>query len=110
MIIKKSVQFFTSLKLTVTLLAFCIVLVFVGTIAQVDEGLYNAQARYFRQWFIFGLDLFGKKIPFILPGGYLLGILLLVNLIGAHVYRFQLAAKKIPVESFLRILVHLHVQ
>ena len=98
MIIKKSVQFFTSLKLTVTLLAFCIVLVFVGTIAQVDEGLYNAQARYFRQWFIFGLDLFGKKIPFILPGGYLLGILLLVNLIAAHVYRFQLAAKKIGIQ------------
>ena len=96
--VSRLLKIFTSLRLTVTLLAFCIVLVFVGTIAQVDEGLYNAQARYFRQWFIFGLDLFGKKIPFILPGGYLLGTLLLVNLIAAHVYRFQLAVKKIGIQ------------
>ena len=95
--IKKIIRFFTSLKLTVTLLAFCIVLVFVGTLAQVDEGLYNAQARYFRQWFIFGLDLFGKKIPFILPGGYLLGTLLLVNLIAAHVYRFRRAERRLGI-------------
>ena len=33
--IKKLVRFFTSLKLTVVLLAFAIVLVFVGTLAQV---------------------------------------------------------------------------
>ena len=91
-------KIFTSLKLTVTLLAFCIVLVFVGTLAQVDEGLYNAQTRYFHRWIIFGLDLFGKKIPFVLPGGYLLGTLLLVNLISAHVYRFQLAVKKIGIQ------------
>jgi hypothetical protein len=39
MFIKKIVAFFTSLKLTVTLLAFAIVLVFVGTLAQADEGL-----------------------------------------------------------------------
>ena len=53
MLIKKLVRFFTSLKLTVALLAFAIVLVFVGTLAQVDEGRYESQARYFRQWFIF---------------------------------------------------------
>ena len=92
------IKVFTSLKLTVTLLAFCIVLVFVGTLAQVDEGLYNAQARYFRQWIIFGLDLFGKRIPFVLPGGYLLGTLLLVNLICAHAYSFQLSVKKIGIQ------------
>src|SRR6202012_1204581 len=91
---KKIIKFFTSLRLTVVLLAFAIILVFIGTLAQVDEGLYNAQARYFRQWIIFGLDLFGHKIPLILPGGYLIGTLLLVNLVFAHVYRFQLSVKK----------------
>jgi ResB-like family len=63
----------------------------------VDEGLYQAQARYFRQWIIFGLDMFGKKIPIILPGGYLIGTMLLANLICAHVYRFQLSRKKIGI-------------
>jgi hypothetical protein len=98
MSLKKIIAPFTSLKLTVTLLAFAIVLVFVGTLAQVDEGLYNAQARYFRQWIIFGLDVFGRKIPLILPGGYLIGTMLLLNLVCAHIYRFQLSVKKIGIQ------------
>ena len=98
MLIKKIVSFFTSLKLTVTLLAFSIVLVFVGTLAQADEGLYGAQAHYFKQWLVIGANLFGHKIPLILPGGYLLGVLLLVNLISAHIYRFQLTRNKIGIQ------------
>jgi hypothetical protein len=95
---RKLIKFFTSLRLTVVLLAFAIILVFIGTLAQVDEGLYNAQARYFRQWIIFGLDLFGHKIPLILPGGYLIGTMLLLNLLAAHIYRFQLSTKKIGIQ------------
>jgi ResB-like family len=97
MLLKRLIKIFTSLRLTVILLAFAILLVFIGTLAQVDEGLYNAQARYFRQWIIFGLDLFGHKIPLILPGGYLIGTLLLINLLAAHIYRFQLSTKKIGI-------------
>ncbi|MFO1488418.1 MAG: cytochrome c biogenesis protein ResB [Verrucomicrobiota bacterium] len=98
MVIKRLVQFFTSLRLTAVLLAFGIVLVFIGTVAQVDEGLYNAQARYFRQWFVLGVDLFGKRLPVVLPGGYLLGTMLLANLVAAHIYRFQLTTKKIGIQ------------
>jgi hypothetical protein len=98
MLIKKIASVFTSLKLTVTLLAFAIVLVFIGTLAQVDEGLYNAQSHYFRQWLVLGPHVFGKQIPIILPGGYLIGTLLLLNLIAAHVYRFQLSVKKIGIQ------------
>jgi hypothetical protein len=98
MLLKRLIKIFTSLRLTVTLLAFAIVLVFIGTLAQVDEGLYNAQARYFRQWLIFGLDLFGYKIPLLLPGGYLIGTMLLLNLVAAHIYRFQFSAKKIGIQ------------
>src|SRR5471032_2784424 len=97
MLLKRLLKIFTSLRLTVILLAFAILLVFIGTIAQVDEGLYQAQARYFRQWIILGLDMFGRKIPIILPGGYLIGTMLLANLICAHVYRFQLSRKKIGI-------------
>ena len=53
---KKIVEFFTSLKLTVALLAFAIVLVFIGTLAQADEGLYGAQAHYFKQWLVIGVS------------------------------------------------------
>jgi hypothetical protein len=92
------IKIFTSLRLTVILLAFAILLVFIGTLAQVDEGLYNAQARYFRQWLIFGIDVFGNKIPILLPGGYLIGTMLVLNLVAAHIYRFQLSAKKIGIQ------------
>ena len=61
MLLKRLIKIFTSLRLTVILLSFAILLVFIGTIAQVDEGLYQAQARYFRQWIILGLDMFGQK-------------------------------------------------
>src|SRR5476651_366437 len=98
MLLKRLINIFISLRLTVTLLSFAILLVFVGTLAQVDEGLYNAQERYFRQWLIFGLDLFGHRIPLVLPGGYLIGTLLVINLFAAHIYRFQLTTKKIGIQ------------
>src|SRR5580693_10814221 len=98
MFVRRLIKFFTSLRLTVVLLAFAIILIFVGTLAQVDEGLYNAQARYFRQWIVLGLDIFGHRIPLLLPGGYLIGTLLLVNLLAAHIYRFQFSTKKIGIQ------------
>lgn len=98
MLLNRLIKVITSLRLTVVLLAFGILLVFIGTIAQVDEGLYNAQARYFRQWFVIGLGVFGKRMPIILPGGYLIGTLLLVNLVAAHIYRFKLTPKKIGIQ------------
>src|SRR6266508_4361695 len=45
-------KFLTSLRLTVGLLCAAVLLVFVGTLAQVHEGLYDAQSRYFKSWFV----------------------------------------------------------
>ncbi|HEV2331097.1 MAG TPA: cytochrome c biogenesis protein ResB [Verrucomicrobiae bacterium] len=98
MFIGRLIKIFASLRLTVVLLAFAIVLVFVGTLAQVDEGLYYVQSHYFKAPIILGLDLFGRKIPMILPGGSLIGTLLLVNLLAAHIYRFQFSVKKIGIQ------------
>jgi hypothetical protein len=92
--VKSLIKILTSLRLTVILLAFGIVLVFVGTVAQADEGLYQAQARYFKHWFVWGITFFGHKIPLPLPGGYLIGTLLLINLTAAHIQRFQWTWKK----------------
>lgn len=87
----------TSLRLTVILLAFGIVLVWVGTVAQADEGLYQAQSRYFKQWFVWPVTMFGHRVPIGLPGGYLLGTLLLINLTAAHIKRFQWTWKKLGI-------------
>ena len=87
-------KFFSSLRLTVACLLFAIVLVFAGTLAQVKIGLYQAQAEFFRSVFIYwhpaGTDW---KIP-VFPGGWLLGGVLLINLITAHAKRFEISRKK----------------
>jgi uncharacterized membrane protein len=90
-------NFLTSLRLTVVLLALGIVLVFIGTVAQADEGLYQAQERYFKHWFVPSFSFFGKNVPIPLPGGYLIGTALLINLLAAHIKRFQWSQKKIGI-------------
>jgi hypothetical protein len=103
MLIDRVVKFFSSLRLTVVLLALGMVLVFIGTIAQVSEGLFAAQNRWFRSFFIFNAQVAGIPIPFF-PGGYLLGTLLLVNLTSAHITRFQFSKKKVGL-----FLIHIGV-
>jgi hypothetical protein len=91
-------KFITSLRLTVVCLGLGILLVWVGTVAQADEGLYQAQARYFKHWLVVGATMFGYTIPyFIFPGGYLIGTVLLVNLVAAHIKRFQFTWKKLGI-------------
>lgn len=83
-----------SLRLTVACLAVSVLLIFIGTVAQADEGLYQAQARYFKQWLVWGPVLFGARLPILLPGGYLLGTVLVINLATAHIRRFEWSARK----------------
>ena len=87
-------KFLTSLKVTVVLLLLSTVLVFLGTLAQVNEGLWEAQERWFKSYII--LRRAGDPwwvIPFF-PGGYTLGFSLLINLTAAHINRFQWSWKK----------------
>jgi ResB-like family len=95
--LNRAVKVLSSLRLTVVLLCAGLLLVFVGTLAQVHEGLYQAQARYFRSWFIWQPTIGNSKWPILLPGGYLLGSLLLVNLFAAHATRFKLTRKRIGI-------------
>ena len=90
-------KLFTSLRLTVWLLGLSAVLVFLGTIAQVHEGLWNAQTRWFRHVLVIREAGDPWWVPPIFPGGYLLGILLLLNLVAAHIKRFDLTSKKIGI-------------
>ncbi|HEX3443851.1 MAG TPA: cytochrome c biogenesis protein ResB [Chthoniobacterales bacterium] len=83
-----------SLKLTIVCLACAMVLVFVGTLDQVQIGVYEAQLRYFKSFFLyFSLPGSQLRIPWF-PGGYTLGGVLLVNLVAAHLSRFRLSWKK----------------
>ncbi|MEC9056633.1 MAG: ResB protein required for cytochrome C biosynthesis, partial [Verrucomicrobiota bacterium] len=73
---------FGSLRLTVVLLALCMVLVFVATIAQVKIGIHQAQVQYFRSWVtLIHLALGDFRLPLPLPGGLTLGTLLIANLL-----------------------------
>ena len=98
------VKIFTSLRLTVLLLGLGLVLVFWGTLAQVNLGLYKAQNEFFRSFFIFWRPAgSGLKIP-IFPGGYLIGGLLLINLLAAHTRYYRPEKRKIGI-----VMIHLGV-
>ena len=84
----------TSLKLTIICLACAMVLVFLGTLDQVHIGVYEAENRYFKSFFLFfTMPRTDLRIPWF-PGGYIVGTLLLVNLVAAHIARFRLSWKK----------------
>ena len=94
-------KFFSSLRLTVVLLTLSLVLIFFGTLDQVEYGIWETQKRYFESFFVVwsypiqapaGIHLQWLKLP--LPGGYLLGGFLLLNLLAAHTTRFKLTWKK----------------
>jgi ABC-type transport system involved in cytochrome c biogenesis permease subunit len=85
---------FVSLKLTVTLLALSIALVFWATLAQTDLGIWGVHERFFHSFFV--TEKFpGTDVGFpVFPGGYLIGGLLLANLLCAHFTRFRLGWRK----------------
>ncbi len=111
------INFFTSLRLTVVLLALGLVLVFFGTMAQDPLGLFLAQEKFFRSFWVSGpamlaaikkaLEMvhvyltpstaadvrFGSGFP-VFPGGYLIGGLLLINLVAAHFKRLKFTRDK----------------
>jgi hypothetical protein len=95
--IERFYKCFTSVKLTVVLLALGLILVFWGTIAQVKLGLYQAQDEFFRSLFIYWKpEGSGLRIP-IFPGGYLVGGLLLINLFTAHLRYYQPGLKRLGI-------------
>ncbi len=101
--IKKALQGLASLKLAIVLLCLSMLLVFAGTGAQKYDGIWDVQARYFHSYFVVAqfrdiksaalLDnlLPGVNIPggIPMPGGYILGLLLLLNLIATLFVKVQ---------------------
>ena len=99
-----------SLRLTVTLFTLTLFLVWVGTVALQQKGIWEVVQSYFhaviawvefrdvfpRTFFKSHPGLFEKVIPpggFFFPGGITLGTALFVNLIAAHLVRFRAVAR-----------------
>jgi hypothetical protein len=99
----KTLQTLASLRITVVLFVLSIILVFCGTLAQVDGGIWTVVAKYFRSFYVWiPFQIFAPRsqgyLPvsggFPFPGGWLLGSLLLVNLLAAHAIRFKATWKR----------------
>jgi hypothetical protein len=102
--LKRFIHFFSSLRLTVTCLILGCVIVFWGTIAQVHLGLYRAQGEFFRSFFVDWQPAGASwKIP-VFPGGYLIGGVLLINLLVSHVRYYKPGKRKIGIA-----LIHLGI-
>jgi hypothetical protein len=87
------------------------ILIFVATLEQVRIGIRGALAEYFESFF--GIWYYPEKfwggeflheIPLPIPGGYLLGGLLIINLSAAYIVRFQWTGKKVGIQ-----LIHLGI-
>jgi hypothetical protein len=92
-----------SMRITVALLAMGLVLVYAGTAAQMNEGIWTVVHKYFRSFFVLipfatliqpfmillkpngKVDLPGV-LPF--PGGFTIGAAMLVNMIFAYCFRY----------------------
>ena len=92
-----------SLKLTVVLFALSLVIVMVGTLAQDEMNMLEVKQRYFLSWIApLHLDDFFPQaffphdtpIPGVIPvpGGAIIGMLLMLNLIAAKITRFRIHA------------------
>ncbi len=95
-----------SLRITVWGFALAILILFVGTLAQDEETIVDVKKLYFNSWIAnVPLDVLKPitiwptneypRIPgsIFLPGGALIGLVLLINLIAAKLTRFHMTAK-----------------
>ena len=107
MLVRRVFEPLASLRLTVVLLALSMILIFVGTLAQVRMGVWEAVDSYFRSFIAWvDLSLFipeaqGEMGAIPMPGGATLGVLLLINLVAAHAVRFKLSWRRVGM-----ILIH----
>jgi hypothetical protein len=107
--VKQALKPIASLRLTVVLFVLGFALVFFGTLAQIDKGIWVVVNEYFWSWLVWVpfqlLMKFGQiffwlptswQVPgsFPLPGGQLLFWALLVNLLAAHLVRFKISWKR----------------
>jgi hypothetical protein len=80
-VFENCVKRLASLRLTIALLTCLFFLVFFGTLAQVEYGIYWVQKIYFQSWFLW-VEVFGISLPYF-PSGMTVGWGLMINLLSA---------------------------
>ena len=85
------VRLLIDLRVTVVCLALLFALTFLGTMHQIDNGIYSAQKKYFESFF----TLAAGFVP--LPGAQLVLWVLVVNLAAATIYRFVYKVRRIGI-------------
>lgn len=78
-----------SYGLATVLLALLLIITFFGTLEQVEHGLFASQKKYFESWLITQVDLGDLHIPVLLPGGFLVMVLLFINMTVGAVIRIR---------------------
>jgi hypothetical protein len=95
-------RFLRSFGLATSVLLLLLLVTYLGTIEQVEHGLYESQKKYFESFFVPSIDVAAclramhiryegsLELPvYILPGGYLLMIILAVNMILGGIVRLK---------------------
>ena len=90
------VRLLIDLRVTVVCLGLLFVLTFLGTLYQLENGIYAAQERYFSSWVVF----VGGFLP--LPGARLVMWVMFVNLVGASIFRFVYKKSRVGI-----LVIHL---
>ena len=99
-ILKRVFDIFASFGFAVTVLTLLLVMTYLGTLEQLEHGLFDSQRKYFESWFITNIDIdcclramhiaIDERppaeprdwvLPILLPGGGLLMGLLAFNMI-----------------------------
>ncbi|MDX9972589.1 MAG: cytochrome c biogenesis protein ResB [FCB group bacterium] len=94
-ILESIFAFLASYAFATVIFLFLLLLTFVGTLEQVDMGLYETQQKYFNS--IFLVHKFFDTVPMLLPGVQLLLILLAINLIAGGIIRLRKRATTVGV-------------
>jgi len=84
-LVRNLFRLLASYGFAIVLLAFLFLLTLLGTLEQVDHGLYDAQKKYFESFYVI-YELY-DTVPIPLPGAYLVMALLFVNLVFGAIVR-----------------------
>jgi hypothetical protein len=92
---KAFVDLFSSIGLSCILVLLLFLLTYLGTLYQVEHGLYVAQKTYFDSWWLMQPLAGGISVP--LPGGMLVMTLLFVNLVVGGIVRLRWSKRRLGI-------------
>lgn len=95
-IVWKALDVLSGFGIAVVVLVFLTLIVWLGTLAQVDKGLFEVQKEYFESFgLIYWFHIGELPIGVPLPGGYLLMLVLFINMTCALILRMRKDRRRI---------------